>query len=196
MPTKYLLAILLFAALQANAAAKQITIEMYPPNDTSKTNPVTISFNAEIYPDGWWFSKISSSKFQLNSEEEFIIKTIKTNETGSKDELMSLFDSGSYSAVEELVSDPEVFKRNQNFFKSLDDSAFLAKVSYGKYTIYFIQHNYLGSKYFINHFPVIQKNGKFLLAPKDLEDDPIYLYFLNKYDDELETAKLKTIPTK
>lgn len=148
-------------------------------------NPVTVSFNGRTYEGGWWLSRTEDSA--LTEAETFLANVIETNRDLSPDEVLELWNPPERDEVRSMVSDPEMFAANRRFYRGIEDSALVAKILYGPYILFYVQH--VGAfDDFIKEYPVLQTDTGYYLT-NALQDDPIFQYFSTAYVERLELVE-------
>jgi hypothetical protein len=170
----------------ANAQDVNIKIDFHPPGESKTTNPVTITLNGKIYSNGWWFDEVQAGKYKANDEELFLIRVLDVNTNGKIDEIAKLFLPDEAKDIKDKFTEyPDMFARNKNYFKNIAKSTFLAKINYGDYTIFIVQHSgvLIGDRKKI--YPIKKLDETYYLTNK-LADDPFYLYIAYKYKEQLQ----------
>lgn len=168
---------------QTYAFDTKLTIELSPNGD--KSNPVVLMLDGKIYDDGWWFDQIENKQLTATEDENFMLKVIKTNQSGTPQDILNLFMPEERENMKTLILDPNLFSGNQAFYKKIKYSAFMSKIYYGSYIIFSIQHtgDVIGN--LINTYPIKKVDNGYYLS-NTLQNDPVYLYILTKYNKSLK----------
>jgi hypothetical protein len=176
---------LIGCAVSAQAKDAQIKVELFPENGSKTGNPVTLILNGKTYPTNGWFDEMTAAG-TATPDEKFIIDAVSTNKSGTVNDVRSLWTPDEQNTS--FFSDPKIFASSQSFFKRFTGSAFLAKILYGSYTIFIVQHDVEGYGTTIHGYPLKNINGRFYLTNK-LKDDPVFLYLSEKYSKTLQLKK-------
>lgn len=151
----------------------------------AEENPVTVSFNGRTYEGGWWLSRIEESA--LTEAESFLANAIEANRDLSPDEVLELWNPPERDEVRSMVSDPEMFAANRRFYRGIEDSALVAKILYGPYILFYVQH--VGAfNDFIKEYPVVETGSGYYLT-NALQADPVFQYFSTAYVESLELVE-------
>jgi hypothetical protein len=178
-----LLASTLFLAVAVSAAENSHTIrvELYPEGQHS--NPVVLSVTGERYTSNQLIPVPPNSGAGA-PELQFLGQLIAANANGSLQDVLSLWDSRDREAIRKLASDPAVFEGNRNFYRGITSSHLLARISYGNYDIFFVQH-ITKTRTIVKDYPVVHVNGA-LMATNALQNDPVFVYLSTKYAQALQ----------
>jgi hypothetical protein len=166
-----------------------IKFEIYP-HGVVKQNPVTVYLNGCLYKDSWWFDEVKVGKFQPSADETFIMKAVDVNTQGSLDDQLALWPQDERQDTYETFKDPIIFAGNQGYFKRIPYAAFLAKIAYGPYTIFFIQQSGPEEKAEIFTIPMVNISNTYYLTNK-MKSDPVFIYLTEQIKEFLT---LKTRP--
>lgn len=172
------------------AESGQINLQLVPDGTTSILNPIKVSFNGAIYSDSWWISEVAAGKFSPSVDELFMIKAIAKNSSGSLEDILTLWPDDEKNEIRDLFSDKIVFDGNQGFFKRVKDTAFMAKLLYGPYTIFIIQYTGDTIGNIIEDYPTLLSGGNYYLT-NNLKNDTIYICMVEKLK---KTITIKTLP--
>lgn len=172
-------------AAPAQAQDEQVTVNFFPENGSKTGNPVTLILKGKTYPTNGWFDEMTAARTAA-PDEKFIIDAVSINRNGTITKVRSLWTPDEQDTS--LFSDPVVFNRNQSVFRHMTGSAFLAKILYGDYIIFLVQHDVEGYGTMVNEYPVKKSAGKFYLTNR-LKDDPVFLYLSQKYSKTLQFKK-------
>lgn len=177
------LALGLFLALSGSAAetSHTIKIELYP--DGQHTNPAILYVTGERYQDNPLIHMPQDSS-NSSPEMQFLGQVIFTDANGSLDDVLRMWDPRDRDAIRKVASDPSIFEGNRNFYRSITSSRLLAKVSYGTYDIFFVQH-IAQNRTVVKDYPVIHVNGA-LMNTNALQSDPVFVYLSTRYAQVLQ----------
>jgi hypothetical protein len=175
---------------QQKTAREPIKFEIYP-HGVIKQNPVTIYLNGNIYKESWWFDEVKAGKFQPSADESFMMKVVDVNTHGSLDDQLTLWPQDERQDTYNTLKDPLFFSGNQGYYKRIPYSAFLAKIAYGPYTIFFIQHSGPEEKAEIFTYPVVNIGSSYYLTNK-MKSDPMFVY-LTEQIKEFLTMKTRPV---
>ncbi len=173
-------------AVPAQAKDEQITVRFLPDNGPKTDNPVILTLKGKTYPTNGWFDEMTAEG-TIAPEEKFVIDAVAINRNGTMAKVRSLWTPDEQNSTH-LFSDADVFGRSQSFFRRITRSAFLAKILYGDYIIFLVQHDVEGYGTTVHKYPVKKLDGKFYLTNR-LKDDPVFLYLSEKYAKSLPLKK-------
>ncbi|GFO57665.1 hypothetical protein GMSM_46720 [Geomonas sp. Red276] len=168
---------------QTKTGMEPIKFEIYP-RGAVKENPVTVCINGYMYKDSWWFDQVKAGMFTPSADERFMMKVVDVNTNGTPDDQLTLWPQDERQDTYMSVSDPIFFAGNQGYYKRIPYSAFLAKIAYGPYTIFFIQHSGPEEKDEIYTYPVVNISGTYYCTNK-MKSDPIFLYLTEQVKEYL-----------
>lgn len=165
-----------------------IKVDMYPIGD-SQINPVSLLFNGKLYVESWWFDEVASGLFPASDEEKFIIKMFDANKNGTPQDILNLWAPAERDSMKPDIFDTKLFSANRGYFNNIQYAAFMAKIQYGSYSIYLIQHtgSQIGND--IDEY-IIKKIDNNYYQTNALQSDPVYLYISQKYAGTL-TYKIR-----
>lgn len=172
---------------QEAGETKRQEVEFYPARTEVKKHPVTLSFDAKVYPKGSWFSKLQE-KGALGADEKFLVGSVKANADGTLDDVLALWLPEERDEIRKLASNTELWEGNRNFYRMIRASAFVSKIFYGAYVIFFVEHTGTGFEPMIKPYPVKEVDGRYYFT-NALQDDPIFQYFTTAYAKTLPVAK-------
>lgn len=158
-----------------------IRIELYPEGQHS--NPAVLSMTGERYQGNPLIPMPPESRAG-SPEIQFLGQLISTNANGSLEDVLRLWDPKDREAIRKIASDPTIFEGNRNFYRSITVSRLMARVSYGTYDIFFVQHT-TQSRTVVKDYPVIHVNGS-LMNTNALQKDPVFVYLSTKYAQILQ----------
>ncbi len=188
-----LAAILLAPGLPAAAqegVGTTYSVELRPQGSTEGDGPaITVTFEGKLYEGDWWLSSIANEKRPLQADEQLIVDYLGVNRSGTAEDVLTLWQPEEREEVAQMVLDPQIFEANRSLFVDMTDSAFVAKLRYGAYTLFFIQHDSRGVGSRINAYPVKEIDGAFYVT-NELQADPVFQYFTTAYIKTL-TPKAK-----
>jgi hypothetical protein len=166
------------------------TIEFYPPLTQGKTHPVTLSFDAHVYSGNSRFQELAKDPSQLTEDEKFLISVVQANTSGSGADIVALWEPNEREEVKQLVNDNELFVGNRAFYTKIQDSTLRAKIYYGSYILFFVEHSGEAFAPLIKEYPVKATGSGYYLT-NALQSDPVFQYFVTVYS---KTLPLKTKP--
>jgi hypothetical protein len=173
----------IFLVISESAEDTKITVELYPQGDT--TNPISLIFNGKVYTESWWFDEVVKNTFIASDDEKFIINVVETNQKGTPEDVLTLWSPAERDQMKSIIFDTDAFAGNQGFYKRIQSSAFMAKILYGSYIIFLIQHtgNEIGN--LIHEYPTLKVDNNYYLTNK-LQSDPMFLFMTEKYSKTLK----------
>ncbi len=174
--------------LQDAFAVNDISFDLRPVNSTSSTNTVRISFTGKQYINDLWFDDITKNNLSLDADERFVFNLIAANATGTQTELLNLWAPDERSSISEIISDNEIYTLNKNRYKQIQNSIFLAKIDFGEYTVFFMQHVFNEITSIVKTYTIKKVNDNFYLTGA-LGSDPIYNYVMMSYRGTLPQKK-------
>jgi hypothetical protein len=177
------LAVGLFLALAGSATETPhtIKIELYP--EGQHTNPAVLYVTGERYQDNPLIHMPPDSSTS-SPEMQFLGQVILTNANGSLDDVLRMWDARDRDSIRKIASDPSLFEGNRNFYRSITSSRLLARVSYGTYDIFFVQH-ITQNRTVVKDYPVAHVNGA-LMNTNALQSDPVFVYLSTRYAQVLQ----------
>lgn len=165
------------------------SVELYPETPEAATatrNPITVGFNGRVYQGGWWLGRIGERA--LTADEQFIVDVLEGNRERSPEEVLELWHPAERDDLRELVTNPEIFEKNRRFYRGVADSALVAKVLYGSYSLFFVQHVGADFEDFIKVYPIVESRGEYYLT-NALQADPVFQYFATAYAETLDLVE-------
>jgi len=177
------LAVWLFLSLAVATAQTPhtIKIELYP--EGQHTNPAVLYVTGDRYRDNPLIHMPQDSS-NSSPEMQFLGQVIFTDANGSLDDVLRMWDPKDRDAIRKVASDPSIFEGNRNFYRSITSSRLLAKVSYGTYDIFFVQH-ITQNRTVVKDYPVTHVNGA-LMNTNALQSDPVFVYLSTRYAQVLQ----------
>jgi hypothetical protein len=173
--------LLLTLAVSTAQTPHTIKIELYP--EGQHTNPAVLYVTGERYQDNPLIHTPPDSSTS-SPEMQFLGQVILTNANGSLDDVLRMWDPRDRDAIRKVASDPSLFEGNRNFYRSITSSRLLAKVSYGTYDIFFVQH-ITQNRTVVKDYPVTHVNGA-LMNTNALQSDPVFVYLSTRYAQVLQ----------
>lgn len=161
-----------------------IKVDLYPEGE-NPINPVTLRFSGRLYVDSWWFDEVAKGSFSAGDDEKFIMKVFDVNKNGTPQDILKLWAPSERESMKPDILDNNLFSLNRGYFNNIQYSAFMAKIQYGSYTIFLIQHTgpQIGND--INEY-IIKKINNDYYQTNALQSDPLYLYISQKYKGTLK----------
>jgi hypothetical protein len=168
--------------------AEKVSVELYPDDaGTDKTNPIVMNIDATLYSTGWWFDQIDAKQYTLAQDEAFIFDALRINRDGTVQDIQNLWLPEERADISNVLANMDVLKANQSFLANLKNSTFLAKILYGNYTIFLIQHSSSTIGDIVNFYTIKKLDGKYYLT-NYLKNDSVLKVIIYKY---LPTLTLK-----
>ncbi|MFZ4858386.1 MAG: hypothetical protein ACOYL3_18525 [Desulfuromonadaceae bacterium] len=178
---------LAFVPLTAKGEDVSISVEFYP-NNVVTGAPVSVTLKGKIYTGSSWFDELAKIPGAFSPDEIFITNYVAANANGTASDIISSWEPDEKESISVKVSDSQMFTKNQTYFKRLTGSAFLARILYGEFSIFLVQHVAGQDNTDIHAYPVRMVAGKYYMTNK-LSSDPVFLYIVQKYKN---TLSLKT----
>lgn len=177
------LAVWLFLALAVSTAQTPhtIKIELYP--EGQHTNPAVLYVTGERYQNNPLIH-VPPDSSTSTPEMQFLGQVILTNSNGSVDDVLRMWDPRDRDAIRKLASDTSIFEGNRNFYRGITSSRLLARISYGTYDIFFVQH-IAQNRTVVKDYPVTHVNGA-LMNTNALQSDPVFVYLSTRYAQVLQ----------
>lgn len=172
------------------SAAATISLDIFPENISSKENPVGISFNGKIYSEALWFDEVQSNAISVEPDEAFVVKAFFTNQRGSANEILALWSFEEQAETKDIFSNPVFMTGSQGYLRKIRDAAFLAKVAYGPYIIFFIQYTSQEFGDEIDEYVITKIRGNYYMTNK-LKEDPLFVYLDQKLKMQLSLKQRK-----
>lgn len=182
--TNFLLLLLLTTS--AVGSDKQVTVLLYPENDIPQINPVTLTLKGKTYGAEGWFDRIPPGA--ATPGEKVIVDAINALKHGTWQEVLKGWAPDEQDEEKRYLDNAEGFRKSQSYAKTITASAFLAKVIYGHYEIFVVQHEIGGEGSKIRVYPTINNNGRYFLTNL-LKSDPVYQYISYAYAKSLPVKK-------
>ena len=173
--------LLLTLAVSTAQTPHTIKIELYP--EGQHTNPAVLYVTGDRYQDNPLIHMPQDSS-NSSPEMQFLGQVIFTDANGSLDDVLRMWDPKDRDAIRKVASDPTLFEGNRNFYRSITSSRLLAKVSYGTYDIFFVQH-ITQNRTIVKDYPVTHVNGA-LMNTNALQSDPVFVYLSTRYAQVLQ----------
>lgn len=173
-------------AVPGQAKDEQVTVKLFPENGSTTDNPVTMTFTGKTYTTNGWFDEVTAAG-TATPEEQFVINAVALNRNGSLANIQGLWGADEQDQISYL-SDSRQFAGNQAFFRRISASAFLAKILYGDYIIFLIQHDVKGYGSMVKEYPLRKSSGKLFLTNR-LVDDAVYMFASLNYSKTLPLKK-------
>jgi hypothetical protein len=170
----------------AQAKDEQISVRFFPEDGSKTDNPVSLIFKGKTYPTNGWFDEITAAG-TATPEEQFVINVVALNRSGSLSNIQSLWGTDEQDQISDLA-DSRMFAGNQAFFRRITGSAFLAKILYGDYIIFLVQHDVQGYGSMVKEYPLRKRSGKLFLTNR-LVDDAVYMFASSNYSKSLPLKK-------
>jgi hypothetical protein len=177
------LAVWLFLALAASTAQSPhtIKIELYP--EGQHTNPAVLTVTGERYQANPLIH-VPPDSSNSSPEMQFLAQVISTNANGSLDDVLRMWDPRDRDAIRKVASDSSIFEGNRNFYRGVTSSRLMARISYGTYDIFFVQH-ISQNRTVVKDYPVTHVNGA-LMNTNALQSDPVFVYLSTRYAQVLQ----------
>ena len=179
----FLLLIMLVLPRFTCAQDVNVSVEFYPNNIVSGS-PITLTLQGKLYSGNSWFDELVKNKAVMTDDEKLIMAVVDANTNGSLSDILKLWSPDERESVASMLSESQIFVRNQGYYKRITGTAFVGRVLYGDYIIYFVQHNLSQSGSSIKDYPISKVNGKYYMSNK-LANDPVFMYLTQKYRQTL-----------
>ncbi len=169
---------------QAKAEDIEITENIFPKNGSATGSPIKVTLKGKTYTENGWFDQMVDTG-RAAPDEKFIIEAVSKYKAGKFKEVKGQWMPDEQDEFANSYKDPEQYANSQSYFRRVTRSKFVAKIFYGNYEIFFVQHEVEG--YGSNTMPYTIKKvkGRFYFTNK-LASDPIYSYLLAKYANFLK----------
>ena len=168
--------------LVVQAQGDRITVDLYPAGELEKVNPVTLSFSGKVYEN--LVLSDSPEKPNLSEDEKFLAKAIAINKSGTLEDVLSIWSPSERPSIRKVAEDPKIFEANRKFYSTIEKSSLKAKILYGTYTIYIVNHSDRVSGERLKEYPVKKVDGQYFLT-NALSEDPVFQYITTKYMKKL-----------
>jgi len=169
-------AILLFVH---SVHADTITLNVYPINTTVNINYANIVLTGKLYAEDIWLESISDGITQAAPDETFIASVVKMNRNGLQADVLNTWNPDERSKMSSYVNNAVMFSKSQNWYKAVKYSAFLAKMIYGEFTVFAVQHSMQSGSNIILLYPIKNVSGSYYLT-NQLSEDPIFVSYMVK----------------
>jgi hypothetical protein len=171
--------------LPLSASAARVSFDMVPDDaGTDMSNAVSMSFEATLYPVGWWFDQIEAKLYTPAPDEAFVIDALRINKSGTVQDIKNLWLPEEQADIAAVVANINSLKMSQTFLTNVSNSTFQAKILYGAYTIFLVQHSHATLGEIVNFYTLKQVAGKYYLT-NYLKSDNVLKVLLNKYKPTL-----------
>jgi hypothetical protein len=173
------LLVIMFALAPLGSAsyADTLTLTVSPQNSTVTLNPATIALNGMLYANSIWLEDVTAGTTQAAADETFIARVVAKNQTGTQTDVLNTWNPDEQAKMGTYINDTNLFAANQAFYKTIKNSAFLAKVSYGEYIVFLVQHTMQDATNISKMYPIKLVNGVYYMTNL-LSNDPIYVYYM------------------
>lgn len=166
-------------------AGQRASLSFYPPGPGPKINAITLTFTGRVYDRGAWLKRMAEQKQKLEADEEFLVRVIATNQNGSNTEILELWDPAEKTDIQSSLDNPQESEKNRALFRNIEDTALIAKVYYGQYLFFVVQHSGALIKNVVQVYPIRVSGNKYMLTNR-LQDDAMlqFLYFV--YGEQIQ----------
>ncbi len=165
-----LLAFLCILSLGSPVMAESFTIDFYPDDDKSTGNPISLTLIGERYKSNTYLSTVKGNASQGILK---LKKFIDMNKLGDVDEIAKLWAPDERARVVNLLSDSELLNKNKKSFEYIVKSRLIAKIQYGQYTLYVVEHESKYSPSYLKIYPLVGE-GEDMYMTNALSKDFIY----------------------
>lgn len=184
--------ILIFCCLGAQPSyAADLKVNFYPAGD-KQVNPVSLLFKGKLYPEGWWFDEVAKGVYPASDDEKCMIKIFNTLKNGTQEEILNLWAPSERDAMKPDIFNANLFSGSRGYYKNIQYAAFMAKIEYGSYIIFLVQHTGPRIGDDINDYIIRKIDGNYYQT-NDLKSDPVALYITQKYGETL-SHKIRKAP--
>ena len=181
--------LLLFVMLPQFVSAQDVNISVaFYPNNVASGTPVTLTLQGKLYSGNSWFDELAKDPGGLTEDEKVIMAVVDANRSGTSVDILKLWSPDERESIASMMSDSQLFAKNQGYYKRVTGSAFIGRVLYGDYIICLVQHDLPQSGSIIKEYPIHKVDGKYYMTNK-LANDPVFMYLTQKYR---QTLSLKT----
>ncbi len=177
-----LLALLVVGSVagQDTATGEPQTVTLGPPSGDGP--PITLGFEGKLYGmEGWMDDGVA----RRDAAEAFVQRVVSTNRDGDLDAMVALWSPDQQDEIRSSAGEG-MFERNQGFFRSVTGTALRARVDYGDFHIFLVQHDApqtdTGST--VNVYPIQKIDGRYYLS-NTLRDDLAFRYLVQVYRTRL-----------
>jgi hypothetical protein len=166
-----------------------IQLSINPINSQVLTNPAIIGFNGKLYTENIWLEDVSSGKMQAEYDETFIANVLAANQSGTAADVLATWNPSERSQMSVYINNPNLFTANKNWNNNVKNSALLAKIYFGNFTIFAVQHTMKDTTVTVKMYSIISANGSNYMTNL-LSSDPMYLNYMIKVKN-LVAVKVK-----
>jgi hypothetical protein len=106
------------------AESQTISLELKPEGIMSPSgSPVIITMKGKVYGNDCWFDEAGVA-FTPSEDEQFIMKVVDMNGSGTPEEVLSLWSPDERDEMRSLITNADLFRRNQSFYQNIKFSCF------------------------------------------------------------------------
>jgi len=160
---------------------EEISID-YSQNNSGK-NVMTFTFTGAIYDEKYTFDYIKEKidSAQATALESVMYENERVNKEADKEGILKSWVEKERPRIKELMEDPELFRKNQAFYRNIKSSKLVAAVLHGDYVLCYVNHDLVGAGEYVKVYPLVMTKNNQLLMTNDLADD----YFFSVMSDHL-----------
>ena len=116
-------------------------ITFYANEDENSKPTISLSFIGHVYKDRPTIKSLEKKGRKLIASETFISDLIEANKTKSQNEVLMLWNPQERKKVKKLIFDQTLFSKNRNYYSMVKETRFLARIQYGKYLLFYVEHS-------------------------------------------------------
>jgi hypothetical protein len=174
------------------AVEGNVVIRFYPDIPSAeKKSPVSLSFSGELYKERPSLSLANTSTAKLPAPEKALSKFIDVNANGTEDQVVALWIPSERESMKEMISKGEIFTRNKALFATITQSRLVARLNYGSFILFYVEHERSPSQYNVSLYTFTEKDGRYF-ATNALSKDFFYsqiAFDLSRYFSQGRTQK-------
>lgn len=183
----FAMAMAVLCTANAFAAGGKVVIEFYPDTQvTEKKNPVNLSFSGKMYKGRPLLRQVYLRGAKQLAAEAALGKFIEVNVSGTADQVVELWNPVERQSIKEMISKGDIFTRNRALFATITESRLVARLNYGSFILFYVEHERLPSQHNVSLYAFTEKDGRYF-ATNALSKDFFYsqiAFDLPRYFDQ------------
>lgn len=180
----------IFAA-NAFADTNEVTIKFYPDAQTNaKTNPVSLSFSGNLYKDKPLLEQGKPRSLKLSAAETALAKFLDVNAKGTPDEVLEVWNPPERESIKAMVAKPDLFARNKAINANISETRMVARINYGVFTLFFVEHKWMTSDYKVRLYAFTEKDSQYF-ATNLLTSDFFYSRIASTLEQYFDRSRIK-----
>ena len=132
-----------------------------------------MSFSGKIYKDRPLLEQASPMGDKLSAAEVAVMKFVEVNAKGTAAQVVELWNPAERENIKNVISKEDIFTRNQALFSTITESRLVARMNFGQFIIFYVEHKRPPSDYKVKLYTFTEKDGRYF-ATNMLSSDFFY----------------------